>query len=255
MRTLTEIAKEVLVEEDRQSTHKIQRLVQIGSRAAREIGIDVTATAKTVYLTPNSYGCIDAPNDMYDWTKLGVCINGYIYTLSVNNALCFPHMTDDCGNLQPESFANPDTFVNYADYSQLAGFGVWFYNVTAVNEYGELNAKLFGYGSGYNRAGSFKYNAETHQFVLSPEVRRKQIVLEYIPAIGAKGTQIMVPDDATEAMINFIRWKTAKTIGEREQFKHDYFVCLIQLQQRSFSFTVQDFVAATRQGYHQAAKA
>ena len=255
MRTLTEIAKEVLVEEDRQSTHKIQRLVQIGSRAANEIGIDVTATAKTVFLTPNSYGCIDAPDDMQTWSKVATCRGGYLYTLSMNNDLCFPHMVDDCGNLLPEKFSDPSTFVQYADYSQLAGFGVWFYNVTSVNEYGELNAKLFGYGSGYNRAGSFKYNPDRRQFVLSPEVRHKEIVLEYIPMIGKNGAQIFVPEEATEAMINFIRWKTAKTIGEREMFKHDYYVCLMQLQQRSFSFSLQDFIAAARTGYHQAAKA
>lgn len=256
MRTLIELAKEVLVEEDRQSTHKIQRLVQLGSRGAREIGIDITTTAKTVFLTPNSYGCIDAPEDMQNWTKVAVCHGGYLYTLSQNNDLCFPHMVDDCGNLEKESVATPaDGFSAYADYSQVAGFGVWFYNVTAVNEYGELNAKLFGYGAGYNRVGYFKFNPERNQFLLSPEVQNKQIALEYIPRVGANGAQIMVPDEATETMINFMRWKAAKTIGERNDFKNDYYTCLIQLQQRSFSFSQVDFIRACRTGYHQAAKA
>ncbi len=253
MFTLIQLAKEILVEEDRQSTHKIQRLVQILSRGAQEIGIDITAAPKTVFLKPNSYNCIDAPNEMYNWTKVGICSGGQVFLLTQNNALCFPHMTDDCGNLLPER-GQPSDFNDYSEYASISGFGSWFYNVTAYNEYGELNAKMFGLGAGYNRLGSFKYNEDRRQFVLSPELASKQIALEYVPLPGHAGSLIVVPPDAREAMINFGRWKTAKTLGERNEFKADYYVELTKLQQRSFSFSIEDFILATREGIHQAAK-
>ena len=70
MKNLNEIAREVLVEEGRITPHKLQQLMQLGSRAMRELNIDIVGTLKTVKLTPNNYRAISVPSDYYTYSKL-----------------------------------------------------------------------------------------------------------------------------------------------------------------------------------------
>lgn len=252
MRNLNEISREYLIEQGRSSLHKLQHVMQIGSRAMNELNIDVTGVLKTVHLTPNSYGAFDAPDDMQSWSKVALCENGELFILTVNNAMCFPHEFDACGNLQPDSF-DDNLWQQYVASSLTAGWGNWLYNWTSVNEYGEVNAKTFGMGSGFNSLGCFRYKPTTRQFFVSPQLMDREIVLEYF-SNGLNQELILVPDEATETVISFMNWKTSRG-NERLQFKAEYYANLMVLQQRSFSFNLADFIAATRKGFHLAAKA
>lgn len=250
MRTINELAREYLVEEGRNTLHKMQHIMQIGSRAMRELNIDVVAPPKRVFIKPNSYHAIDVPEDFYDWTLVGICLNGRIYQLSEDNGMCLPHMVNDCGELQPEisSTAGPS-----GNYAFIAGYGQWLYNWTAINEYGELNAKAFGVGGGQNFIGTFKYDEARRQIVVSPSVQSREIALEYI-STGINQELILVPDDATECVVSFLKWKTAKSLAERREFKGEYYTNFSQLQQRNCDLTIQGVIAAARKGYYQAAK-
>lgn len=250
MKNLNEIAREVLVEESRMTPHKLQQVMQLGVRAVREINIDITGQLKTVILTPSSFRTISVPADYFNYSKLGVCIGGQIYNLGRNDSLCFPHMTNDCGELQPEPFFN-----SWPEYMNLAGWGGlgWYYwNFNAYNENGEFTGKLYGVGSGFNRLGYYRYNEQTREFVLTPHLQNCPIVLEYT-STGINNENILVPDEAIETVISFIRWKISNG-SERFQFKAEYEQNLIKLRLRNFAFTMDEFVASVRQGYKQSPK-
>lgn len=249
MRTLNEIAREVLVEEGRNTLHKLQHVMQIGSRAMNLLNIDVVGTPKRVTLTPNSYHAIDVPDDMNAWTMVATCIDGYLCQLSEDNTMCLPHMTDDCGNLLPESTSE----INTVGWPVLCSYGDWLNSLTSVNQFGEWNPKAFGRAGDKSPFGTFRYDEDRRQIVVSPRAQGRPIALEYITN-GLNQVNILVPDDATEAAISFIRWKTAKNLSERRQFKQEWGDNLIDLQNRSFKFTLYDMIAAARSGYYQSAK-
>lgn len=249
MKNLNEIARDVLVEEGRTTPHKLQQLMQLGSRAMRELNIDITGTIKTVILTPNSYRAISVPDDYYDYSKLGVCLNGQIYNLGLNNDLCFPHMKNDCGQLQPEPFSSEQAM---ADNFSNGGFGWYYFNFNTINENGEFIGKLYGQSSGQNPLGEYRFNEQTREFILTPSIQGNDIVLEY-SSTGMNQENIVVPDEAVETVISFIKWKKSRGT-ERAQYKSEYEQNITHLRMRKFSFTGYEFIAAVRRGYKSSPK-
>lgn len=251
MKSINEIAREVLVEEGRSNIHKLQHYMQLGVRAVRELNIDVTGQLKTVILTPNSYRAIDVPEDYYDYSKIGVDIAGEIHVLGVNNNMMFPYQKNDVGQLQPTSYTSPN-MSDAINANSISGLGLWFYNYVLIDQYGENTGRLYGSNGTPDVLGTYRYWAENRQFVFSPMAQNKQIVLEYI-STGINNANVLVPDEAIESVISFIRWKGAKG-NEREQFRVEWENNVRRLRLRQFSFTVDEFIRATRQAYHQAPK-
>lgn len=252
MKNLNEIAREVLIEESRVTPHKLQMLMQLGSRAMRELNIDIVGSIKTVKLVPNNYRAISVPQDYFTYTKLGLCENGMIYNLGLNNDLCFPDTVNSCGQLQPESFSDSSGGTLFTDNFTDGGWGWYYWNFNTINENGEFIGKLYGQGSGNNPLGEYRFNEETREFILTPTLQGKEIVLEYI-STGMNQENIVVPDEAVESVISFIKWKKSRG-AERAQYKGEYEQNVMHLRLRKFSFTGEEFIAAVRKGYFLAAK-
>src|SRR5574343_80353 len=161
MKNLNEIAREVIVEEGRPTIHKLQQYMQLGSRAMRELNIDITGTLKTVLLTPNSYRAITVPKDYFNYSKIGVCINGMIYNLGLNNDLCFPSDLNACGQLQPETITEAQASSLFTDNFAMGGWSWYYFNFNSINENGEFIGKLYGQSSGHNPIGEYRFNEET----------------------------------------------------------------------------------------------
>ncbi len=247
--TLNEIIREKIIEDGRTTLHKFEQLLPLGIRGVRDLNISVGGNLKTVHLTPNSYNAIAAPSDYFSWSKVGVCIGGEIYNLSMNNDLCFPHMTNACGQLQPENY-NPYEG-EWSGYTAglLGGTGLgWVYwNYTSFNEFGEFTGRLYGLGQGYNKIGYFRFNPQTNEFVLTPGLQFQSIVLEYVPT-GINNAMIIVPDEAIEAVISFICWKASKG-NERMMYKAEYNENVMKLRLAKFSFTLDDMISTIRNSY------
>lgn len=252
MYSLNEIARMALVRDGRTTLHKLRAALEVGANCVtNELNIDVIGQVKTVFLKPTSYGTIRVPNDYYTYNKLGVCINGQIFNLGLNEDLCFPHMTNSCGVLQPETFSG--TWDSYVYENIGVNFGWWYYNYNSFNENGEFTGKLYGLGSGFNQIGYYKYNKETREFVLSPSLHKSQgIMLEYV-STTRKAENISVPEEAAETVISWIQWKLARG-SERQNFEREYNNNLMKLRLRQFSFTWDEFIDAVRHSYIQSPK-
>ncbi len=246
MKNLNEIARECLIEEGRISPHKLQQLMQLGSRAVRELNIDIIGTLKTVKVKPNNFRAFSVPKDYFTYSKVGICINGMIYNLGLNNDLCFPDTVNSCGQLQPESFTG-DTIGYTGDGFAEGGYGWYYMNFNTVNENGEFIGKLYGQGSGHNPFGEYRFNEETREFIVTPGIQDKELVLEYV-STGMNQENIVVPEEAVECVISFIQWKRNKG-GLRQQYKSEYEQNVSHLRLRKFSFTGDEFIAAIRKSY------
>lgn len=245
--TLSEAIRDNLFEEGRSTLHKFEAYLPFGVRAVRDLNISVGGTPKTVMLTPTSYNTIAAPPDMFSWSKLGVCIGGLVYNLAQNKDMCFPHMRNDCGELQPEPYAPYEG--QLGQYLANAGLDVgWVYwAYTSYNEFGEFTGRLYGQGSGFSQIGLFNYNEELKEFVLTPNLANMQIVLEYIPD-AINNANIIVPQAAIECVISFINWKKSRG-PERSQYEREYKNAVIDYRRNKYSFNEIDFMNAVRAGY------
>lgn len=245
--TLNEVIRDNIIEEGRTTLHKAEQYLALGVRAVRELNISVGGSIKTVMLTPTTYNTIAAPDDMFSWSKLGVCIGGVVYNLAMNPDMCFPHMRNDCGELQPEPYAPYEG--QFGQYLANAGLDVgWVYwAYTSYNEFGEFTGRLYGQGSGMVQIGLYNYNQETREFVLTPNLQNLSIVLEYTTT-GIDQASVPVPQEAIEPVISFINWKKSRG-GERQQYEAEYHRAVSQYRLNKYSFTLVDFMNAVRAGY------
>lgn len=253
MYNINEIARMALIRDGRTTLHKLRPAMEVGANCVtNELNIDVIGQLKTVFLKPTSYGTIRVPNDYYSYSKVGLCRGGQVINLGLNDELCFPHMTNACGVLQPEPYSGD--FQSYISDAKVANVGWWYYNYNSFNENGEFTGKLYGVGSGYNCHGYYRYNSQTREFVLTPKLHHVEgILLEYT-ATTRNAANIIIPEQAAEAVISFIQWKLLCKPGERQQFEKEYYDNVMRLRLRQFSFTLDEMIDAIRKSYIQSPK-
>lgn len=245
---LGQLVRDKLNEEGRSTLHKFESNLAVAARAARRLRVDVNAPVKTVFLTPTSYNTIIVPDDFYDYSKIGVCAGGQVYNLSVNPNLCFPHMKNDCGQLQPEQFASggyTGGLDEYFPYAIDSGFGYWYYNFW--NENGEFTGKLYGHGQGWSPFGQYCYNPDNKEFVVTPNLAGETICLEYA-TLDMNNAQILVPEEADEYIITFMNWKTAKG-GERAQHEAEHHLAESRLRISIYGFSEEEMTQTVRHSY------
>ena len=248
MYNINEIARMALVRDNRTTLHKLRAAMEVAANCVtNELNIDVTGQLKTVFLKPTSYGTIRVPKDYYSYSKVGLCIGGQVVNLGLNNDLCFPHMTNDCGQLQPETYSGD--FQSYLSEAKIANVGWWYYNYNSFNENGEFTGKLYGVGSGYNNYGYYRYNAETREFVLTPNLHKAEAILLEYTATTRKAENIIVPEEAAETVISWIQWKLLSTPAERGMYEREYYNNLMKLRLRRTSFTLDEMIDAIRKSY------
>lgn len=245
--TVAEVVKDQMIEQGRTTLHKFEQLLPLAVRGLRELNINVGNAPKTVYLTPTPWNTIQAPDDMYSWSKIGVELGGFIYNLGMAPDMAFPHLRNPQGVLQPEPFK--PYYGNFTSYLANAGLDVgWVYwAYTSYNEFGEFTGRLYGQGTGFAQPGFFNYNELTREFVLSPDLQKASIVLEYT-STGVNNASMPVPQVAIEPLIAFVNWKSSKG-AERQQMMNEYHNAVMHYKVNKYSFGMTDFLNAIRQGY------
>lgn len=183
--TLQEIVDNVLNDLKNYSEENYKRYLQWAIRGALKLNIyhlkDSTRYAK---LPVTSINTADLPDDFVDYKKIGLCINGKIWTLSRSDNMCMT-ITEECGeetntNTKIESFVVDGTY--------------------------------YGLGGGYN-ISNFQIDYVNRRIKLDGNIPGGYIILEYTSTGIELSGNIILPIIALEALIAWVHFKRTEFDG------------------------------------------
>jgi hypothetical protein len=167
-----------------------KRLEQIALEGLTQLNLYDMETVEVAYLEMNEIGVVKFPSDFVDYTKIGIPVNGRLYTLTVNEEILEPRF-DKCG----QEVFNPDHNPNTVDV------GGYYFSDHFRN--GRYVGGLYGVGGGFNVA-YVKMDRQRRQFIIQGTVPRSEIVMEYISTGIKQDGSTMVPTEALEPLRRWI---------------------------------------------------
>lgn len=207
------------IEESEQSIHKYAKLFNAAFRGMDDLGIDFFYQIKTIKLPVNGNKTADLPDDIIQYTKIGVLNNrGEIITLAQNNKLTT--YADLMPNRQERVVDN-----TIFDYGQQITPDRFF------NYWGGTNLMtLYGRPSGQPEIGSFKVDSHNGVIVLSPNFKYEYVMLEYI-ASPKEGEEYVIPIQFREALIAWLAWIDVRSLptsrrgslGDKRDRRSEYY--------------------------------
>jgi hypothetical protein len=169
------------------------RLYHLAIRGLTDIGLDITEEVKTEKLTVEANKTVYLPDDYIQWVKVGVINSqGEVATLRRNDSLTTYGMEDN------------------DRLSKNIGEGVRSKTILYDNSYQNYNTSgslytLFGVHNNMDYYGEFKVDDANGLILLDNDYSYDYIILEYL-SNPAADTDLVVPIQAQEALIAFLRW-------------------------------------------------
>jgi hypothetical protein len=180
-----------------------QRNMRLANAAIRDLTIMIVPVSRSIAVEIDSTKIVEMPNDFVYYTKVGVCRNGRIITLSLDDELCGEEVACDC-ETQLDADAEIDAIANG---TVVPTYGYQFYGYGGSYPVGEL----YGLGGGYNVFGYYKFDKATNKFLFNKINAGETVIIEY-KSNGVGDGASEVPTECEEAIVNFILWKAnAKT--------------------------------------------
>ncbi len=258
--SLDYIVRNVLVSlEEGNNLKKYQTYLQFAIRGMRELNLTSAQYPKSVFLDMLPNKAVNLPTDYVKYLKIGICVNGHILNLGLDDSLCLNDKFSECGDPLEVAIDNlSNANVNGTIVDGFFGFGIGFPFLSTFSN-NQWVGGLYGLGGGFNSRGYYKINAETNQIQFTSNVPSQQIVLEYISdGINLDGTA-NVPKQAIEALIAFVMWKRLQfkrggNLGEAREAERQYIIQFNKLRHFNLSFTVSEYLDSQAINIHQAVK-
>lgn len=243
--TIQQVVKSFLNERGEKSLTNYEKYINLACEGFSELSIYNLNSINVEYITVNSETNVAIlPVDFISMVKIGVNVNGRMWTLTVNNDILMP---------RPETICqNPIVTPTEVDLNALGGY--WFaphwYNGGWVDT-------LYGVGGGINSA-YYRIDEKNGIILFSGQVYNNEIVLEYISS-GVKAGGSAIPRSARPALKAYLHWKaiyydTRYSRGDRDTAKRDYEEAAHALSMLTYSFTKDEFLDTVRGNYSQAPK-
>ena len=156
------------------SMENYKRFIQWAVRGFTDLNLHILDSVKVAYLPLSSAKTAALPSDFIDYMKIGMEINGEVWTFTLNPNMNFPRKVDECGEVQPTNTQNIDDKV-VGTRSIIPNFGYYF----AMHfRNGQYVGEMYGLGGGYNNA-YFRIDEQRNQIVFDSEIPADEIILEY----------------------------------------------------------------------------
>lgn len=256
--TLDYIVKNVMVQlEGENNFKKYQTYLSYAIRGMRELGLTSAPYVKTAHLEMLSNKAIDLPSDYIKYVKIGICVNGRILTLGLDNSLCLNDNYSECGDPLEIAMANLSNDENAGD-DGLFGYG-YGWPFLDIFSNGQFVGGLYGVGGGFNSRGYYRVNESMNQIQFTSNVPSETIVLEYIAdPINPDGTA-SVPKNAIEALIAFVNWKIAEykrgvPLSVAADAERKWIIQFKKVRHMNMMFTVQEYLDSQSVNIHQSVK-
>jgi hypothetical protein len=249
--TLDYIVRSVISQLEESTLRRYNTYFQYAVRGFRDLNLHAYAVSKFACLTMNQNKTVDLPLDFVKYIKIGICVNGHIINLGLDESMCMCDTYDNCGNPIREA-------VNDVMQGNIDGF-TYRYPYNNYFNNGQYVAGKFGLGGGFNKYGYYKVDEVNRQIRFSSEVPTTEIVLEYISDGVSPDGSATVPIEATEALIAFVHWKRLEfkkgvSLGEVEYARRRYLTEFNNYKMLKLTFTVQEYLDMCRSGIYQTPK-
>jgi len=191
MKTLSYVVSMVQVDRDDYSPSSLLKYGQYAINTFKEyIAFASNPTVEVMYATPNDIGCVDMPQDYEYYLKIGLLINGRVFTLTVNKDMPFNRRWNDCG------VELNDGEILTTDF--LFGYG-WQYATPFAGHYraGNYVGEMYGLGGGFNNAGYFREDW-TYRRIQFANMPFSPVVIEY--ASNGVSMQSIIDDTAIDVI-------------------------------------------------------
>jgi hypothetical protein len=231
-----------LIDSKDSSSHEFRRMYNIGVRGVREFNTDIVGNFSTKLLDVNANKTTDLPEDYVSYSKMGV-INekGEIVTLRSNPQL---------SNYNIGHPLNPDRFegvpgIGAVSYPAIPyNYPYIYYNFFISNQ----SFNLFGLAGGGQDIGNYKVDEECGIIIFGPNFKYEKVLLEYLgDGMDRDCDDYMIDSRAAEAMLAYIRWKTAldnpKKYGQgiMRDYKQEYKSERLKAKMRINKIVVSEF--------------
>jgi len=210
--TLQTCVDDVLNKLDSYSDSLIARYLRFAERGLSKLNLFVLDNARTEVLEINTrINQVSVPSDFVRLIRLGVELNGKIYTLTNDEEL----RVDKDFSCETEPSGSSDTIAT-DDFCRSDNYCGWNYQLRG----------------GMSEYGTYRINDNVIQF--GQEVNLDKVTIEYVGS-GLKVADVTyIPEKARETIIAYIMKERLhsgnSTLGEREEAKQDYYYELAQLQ-------------------------
>jgi hypothetical protein len=175
------------------------RNMRLANAAIRNLSIMIVPIYKSIVVEIDSTRIVTMPSDFVRYTKVGICRNGRIVTLSLDNELCKNEKACDCST-KDEADEQIDAI---ASGTLTPTFGYPFFGYDGGYPIGEL----YGMSGGYNIHGFYKFDKANNRFMFHGVREGEKVIIEY-KSNGVGDGASAVPTEAEEAIVNFILWKS-----------------------------------------------
>ena len=241
--SLDYIIRNILVSLEESSLIRYQTYLQYVIRGFREWNLNGASSPKIAHLEMLPNKAVNLPSDYVKYVKIGLCINGRVVTLGLDESLCLNENFNECGDPIELAIANIDN----PDY----GFFTYGYPFLSHYHNNQFVEGYFGLGGGFNSRGYYRVNPEKNQIQFTSVIPNSEIVLEYISdGISTDGSTI-VPIECVEYLIAFVHWKRVEnkpgsTEAEIARRKNDTMIAWKNLKHFSLMFSVSEYLDMSR---------
>lgn len=249
--TLDSVVRSVIVQLEESSLRRYQTYLQYSIWGFRELNLNGASTPKIAHLEMLPNKAVNLPSDYVKYTKIGICVNGRVVTLGLDDSLCLNDTYNECGDPLEIAMENMDNL----DYPYF-NFGVPFLSHFQNNQFVE---GYFGMGGGFNSRGYYRINEAKNQIQFTSEVPATEIVLEYISdGISPDGSAV-VPIEATAYLRAYIHWKRVEakkdsTESEIARWRNETQVAWRNAKHFSSMFSMEEYLDSYRAGIFQTPK-
>lgn len=241
---LDAIVRSVMVDLKDYTFHNYRPLLHIAAQGFTELNMFVINNVKTVRLPVNENFTVDLPDDYIDYTKIGIVINGKVWTLGYNKEIAMPREVDECG----ETIAS---LINCSADSP-ENSSQWGFYFSSHFRNGRYVGEIYGMGGGFNFA-YYNIDPEKRQIVLTDGVPKGFIYLEYLSSgVSAEGSTT-VPRQAVQAVKEYTHWKNVEydfknvPMNERKNREAQYYIQFEMLADFENTFTLEEYLDHTYQ--------
>lgn len=239
------VVRNALIDMNDFSMENYKRFLQWAVRGFTDLNLFVVENIRVEYLKLSSAKTATLPSDFIDYTKIGMEINGQIWTFTLNDKMVLPRKTDDCGETLPTNTQTLDDKVT-GQASLVPNFGYYF----AMHfRNGQYVGEMYGLGGGFNNA-YFRIDHERNQIAFDSEIPTDEIILEYKSSgISASG-ETLIPRKAVPALIAYVHWQRIENNdkvaeSKKERKRQLYITEYERLQHLENLFTIDEYLDAT----------
>lgn len=244
---LSQIIKEYIVETlGDEQLNRYKRFFYLGTSFLRENAYDMSGSLISVELPINNNDTVDLPSDYLNYSKIGICAGGIVYSLGRNDSICLDKSYNVCG-VPVRDLPDTNVIINGQVGVTPTYYGEHFRN-------GELMGKFFGIGGGNNTNGYYRIDKSSNQLRLNGvNFMVTSIMLEYIADLSSVDGDFLVNPFLIESLKAWVFWKSIqrdrnRSLGEKQLAEADYNKAITRARKRFDSSTISEWSEAVRSG-------